>query len=257
MFGGLVADEGVVAADVITCRASIHHAHVAAERGPLLPALVRGVSLPAVTAVDDLNDGLDDLAAGAGGWGGQLELGKVEVVKFHVASQTCCVELMRKFAPGEEVVAPAILHVALAFEIILANHNGALSGVGLLNSSGPIALVLVLGAMPRGLVRLVRDLDEVKRLPAQIATFSTFATFSALASFASFATAHSCASKIAVLLVLAGQGALTVHATHQGEESAKRVEGKILRRAQRVELLDGGVLFGRGAVPSQSPWRAS
>ena len=108
--------------------------------------------------------------------------------------------------------------------------------MGLLNPSGPIALVLVLGALPRGLVRLVRDLDEVKRLPAQIATFSTFATFSALSSFASFATAHSCASKIAVLLVLAGQSALTVHATHLGEESAKRVEGKIRRRAQRVSL---------------------
>ena len=137
---------------------------------------------------------------------------------------------MRKFAPvggleallallveevaGEKVVAAAILHVALALEIILA--NGALSGVGLLNSSGPIALVLVLGALPRGLVRLVRDLDEVKRLPAQIATFATFATFSALASFASFAAAHSCANKIAVLLVLAGQSALTVHATHLG-----------------------------------------
>ena len=69
MFGGLVADEGVVAADVSTCRASIH-VHEAAERGPLPLALVRSVGLPAVTAVDDLNNGLDDLAAGTSGWGG-------------------------------------------------------------------------------------------------------------------------------------------------------------------------------------------
>ena len=40
---------------------------------------------------------------------------------------------------GEKVVAAAILHVALALEIILA--NGALSGVGLLNSGRPTALV--------------------------------------------------------------------------------------------------------------------
>jgi hypothetical protein len=36
-----------------------------------------------------------------------------------------------------------------------------------------------------------------------------------------------------------------VHATHLGEESAKRVKGKIRRRTQRVELLDGGVLRWR------------
>ncbi len=43
MHGELVADEGVEAVDVTTCRsrALIHHARVAAERGPLLLALAR------------------------------------------------------------------------------------------------------------------------------------------------------------------------------------------------------------------------
>ena len=70
MHGELLADERAEAADVTTCRASIRHAHEAAERGPPPLALVRSVGLPAVTAVDDLNDGLDDLAAGTSGWGG-------------------------------------------------------------------------------------------------------------------------------------------------------------------------------------------
>ena len=70
LLGELIAGEDAEAVDVTTCRALIHHAHEAVERGPLLLALVRSVGLPAVTAVDDLNDGLDDLAAGTSGWGG-------------------------------------------------------------------------------------------------------------------------------------------------------------------------------------------
>ena len=65
-----------------------------------------------------MNDGLDELAAGAGGWGGQLELGKVDVVKLHVVSQTCCVELMTKFAPFrlETLLAHALLVEEVAGE---------------------------------------------------------------------------------------------------------------------------------------------
>ena len=111
---------------------------------------------------------------------------------------------MRKFAPvggleallallveevaGEEVVAAAILHVALALEIILA--NGALSGVGLLNLGRPIALVLVLGVSLRGLVGLGRGLNELQRQSAGISALAT------VSSFATCATTSNCASKV-------------------------------------------------------------
>ena len=99
MFGGLVADEGVVAADVITCRASIHHVHEAAERGALLLALARDVSLPTVAAVDGTKDGLDDLlAASTRGWGGKFKLRGVKLVKLRVVLQASRVELMREAA---------------------------------------------------------------------------------------------------------------------------------------------------------------
>ncbi len=104
--------------------------------------------------------------------GREVKLCEVEAVKFRVVPQTCCVELMREFAPvrletllallveeiaGGEVVALAVLLVALALEIILA--NGAL--IGLAELGRPTALVPVLGASLRGLVRLVRHLNEV------------------------------------------------------------------------------------------------
>ncbi len=60
----------------------------AAERGALLLAPVRSVSLLAVTAVAGLEDGLDDLAAGTCGWGGDMYIKR----KLQVVPQTCCVE---------------------------------------------------------------------------------------------------------------------------------------------------------------------
>jgi len=56
---GVVVDEGAEAVDVANCRVSFHCVREAAERGVLLLALARAVSLPTVAAVEDT--GLDDL----------------------------------------------------------------------------------------------------------------------------------------------------------------------------------------------------
>ncbi len=71
---GVVADEGAEAVGVANC--------AAAERGALLLALARDVSLPTVAAVDGTNDRLDDLlAASTRGWSGKFKLRGVKLVK--------------------------------------------------------------------------------------------------------------------------------------------------------------------------------
>ena len=69
--------------------------------------------------------------------------------------------LVEEYA-GEEVEGLAILHVALAREILLADF----ALLGLLNSGRPNTLVLVLGVSLRGLVGLGRGLNELQRQSA-------------------------------------------------------------------------------------------
>ena len=94
---GVVVDEGAEAVDVAS-RASVRCVRKAAERGALLLALARDVSLPTVAAVDGAGakDGLDDLLTR--GWGGSLKLRGVKVVNLRVVLQASRVELMREAA---------------------------------------------------------------------------------------------------------------------------------------------------------------
>lgn len=85
----------VEAVDVAIFRVSTHRVHEAAEKGALPSALARDVSLPTVAAVDGLKDGLDDVTAGTSGWGWEIKLCEVEVMKLRVVPQAGCVELMR------------------------------------------------------------------------------------------------------------------------------------------------------------------
>ena len=93
---GVLLHEGVEAVDVASSMASVHCVREAAERGALLRALARDVSLPTVAAVDGTKDGLDDLLTR--GRGGGLELRGVKVVNLRVVQQASRVELMREAA---------------------------------------------------------------------------------------------------------------------------------------------------------------
>ena len=175
VLAGVLVDEGAEAVDVASSRLVTHRVREAAERGALLLALARAVSLPTVAAVDGTKDGLDDLlAASTRGWGGKFKLRGVKLVKLRVVLQASRVELMREAAlalglgtppallveeqAGVEVEGLAILHVALAREILLADF----ARLGLLNSGRLNTLVLVLGVSSRGLVGLVRGFSELQ-----------------------------------------------------------------------------------------------
>jgi hypothetical protein len=203
---GVLLDEGVEAVDVAS-RASVHCVRKAAERGALRLALARDVSLPTVAAVDGTKDGLDDLlAASTREWGGEFKLCGVKVVNLRVVLQASRVELMREAAlvhrlntllafivaeyAGEEVEGLAILHVALAREILLADF----ARLGLLNSGRPNTLVLILGVPFRSLVGPGRDFRELQGQPS--AGSSALAALSSFASFATCAATSNCADKV-------------------------------------------------------------
>ena len=218
---GVLHDEVAEAVD-FAGRASIRWVREAAERGALLPALARNVSLPTVAAVEGTKDGLDDLLASTRGWGGKSKLRGVKIVKLCVVLQASRVELMREAAlvhglgallaflveecAGEEVEGPAILHVALGREILPADFER----LGLLNFGRLNTLVLVRGVPFRGLAGLGRDFRELQGQPS--AGSSALAALPSFASFATRAATSNCASKVvgrsrlvSLQLVLRGQ----------------------------------------------------
>ena len=138
---------------------------------------------------------------------------------------------------------PAILHVALAREILLADF----ARLGLLNSGRPNTLVLVLGVPLRSLGGLGRDFRELQGQPS--ARSSALAALPSFASFATRAATSNCTSKVvrrsrlvSLQLVLRGQRLESL------EELLKNRNRKMSVFTFLVELCQILQLFGSGSV---------